>query len=254
MNQTTQGSTPSHQAYAELQEAYDHFNSELFDGKLPSCLITYARKKRTMGYLSKHRFVNKVSGERVSELAMNPTYFAIQKVEEIMQTLVHEMAHQWQDTFGKPGRRGYHNKEWADKMEAIGLMPSDTGREGGKRTGEHMSDYVIPGGLFEQSCNRLLSQRFRISWLDRYPARATPSNSPDLVISLWADHEDDSPDDDDDEALSAQAMEDLGISVEEPDTKRYQKKYRCVEHKLNVWGKPGLKVACGTCLNLLEEV
>ena len=52
--------TPTEQAYAELQQAYDVFNTELFDGQLPPCLITMQRKNRTYGYFS---------GERWSDLA-----------------------------------------------------------------------------------------------------------------------------------------------------------------------------------------
>ncbi len=51
------------------------------------------------------------------EIAMNPSYFGVVPLLEILQTLVHEMAHAWQFHFGEPGRRGYHNKEWADKWK-----------------------------------------------------------------------------------------------------------------------------------------
>src|SRR6266852_3158095 len=37
-------STPTEQAYTELQHAYDFFNTRLFDGHLPPCLITMQRK------------------------------------------------------------------------------------------------------------------------------------------------------------------------------------------------------------------
>lgn len=50
------------------------------------------------------------------------------------------MTHLWQYHFGKPGRRGYHNKEWANKMESIGLMPSSTGQPGGDKTGDKMAE------------------------------------------------------------------------------------------------------------------
>ena len=40
------------------------------------------------------------------------------------------MTHLEQAHFGKPSRNGYHNKEWADLMERVGLMPSDTGAPG----------------------------------------------------------------------------------------------------------------------------
>ena len=59
---------------------------------------------------------------------------------------MHEMVHVWQHAHGKPGARGYHNKEWAAKMKAIGLQPSSTGMVGGKETGQRMMDYIIPGG------------------------------------------------------------------------------------------------------------
>lgn len=138
---------PTQQTYEELQVTYDHFNEALFDGSLPPCLITLQRKKKTYGYFSAERFVH-ANGTRTDEIAMNPAYFAVYPPEEIMQTLVHEMAHLWQYHFGKPGRRGYHNKEWADKMESIGLMPSSTGKPGGARTGDSMADYAIEGGQF----------------------------------------------------------------------------------------------------------
>jgi len=60
---------------------------------------------------------------------------------------VHEMVHLWQHMHGKPGARGYHNKEWAAKMKAIGLQPSNNGMVGGKETGQHMMDYIIPDGV-----------------------------------------------------------------------------------------------------------
>lgn len=89
-----------------------------------------------------------------------------------MQTLVHEMVHQWQAHFGKRGRGRYHNDEWADKMETIGLMPSSTGHPGGKRTGDHMADYAIKGGRFLRACQSLVSdESFRLSWYDRFPAK-----------------------------------------------------------------------------------
>ncbi len=67
----------------------------------------------------------------------------------VISTLVHEMVHLWQQEFGTPSRSGYHNREWAEAMEAVGLMPSDTGLPGGKRTGQRVTHYVVPGGRFE---------------------------------------------------------------------------------------------------------
>jgi hypothetical protein len=60
------------------------------------------------------------------------------------------MVYQWQQDHGHPPRRCYHNAEWADKMEQIGLMPSRTGQPGAKCTGQRCSHYILPDGLFRK--------------------------------------------------------------------------------------------------------
>ena len=156
---------PTIQEYGEFQQAYEFFNCELFNGKLPNCLITLQRKYGVLGYFARERWSNK-DGELTDEIAMNPRYFGGQTLEAIMQTLVHEMVHLWQKHFGEPGRARYHNKKWASKMESIGLMPSSTGEPGGKRTGDHISDYIIEDGLFSKACKRLVANGFSISWIE----------------------------------------------------------------------------------------
>ena len=131
--------TPSDETYPPFQLAFDVFNRELFDGSLPPVLLTLQRRANTCGYLSPNRFANR-AGAMAHELAMNPEWFAISPLVEVLQTLVHEMAHVWQHVHGTPGRGRFHNTEWADKMESIGLMPSHTGEPGGRRTGDCMSD------------------------------------------------------------------------------------------------------------------
>lgn len=100
---------PTTAFYAELQKAYDAFNRLLFDGQLPQCLITLQREDRAYGYFSANRFGN-IAGDKLHEIALNPTYFAIVPLVEIMATLVHEQSHVWQHHFGKPGRGNYHNQ------------------------------------------------------------------------------------------------------------------------------------------------
>lgn len=217
---------PTSQSYAELQTAFDHYNAALFGSALPSCLITLQRKARTYGYFSSQRFVHRREQIKTDEIAINPAYFAVVPLLEVLQTLVHEMAHAWQCHFGKPGRRGYHNKEWADKMETIGLMPSSTGKPGGARTGEKMADYAVEGGLFMQATEALLSHDFGISWLDRFPA-ATLTAPP---------------------AYNAEGLADsLGnlITARPPCNRSNRLKYRCPSCGAQAWGKPGLLLLCG---------
>jgi hypothetical protein len=227
---------PTQEAYSELQTAYDFFNAALYDDKLPPCLITLQREKHTYGYFSSERFVNS-AGEKTDEIAMNPRYFAVIPAVEIMQTLVHEMAHLWQFHFGKPGRRSYHNKEWAAKMEEIGLMPSDTKLPGGRKVGEKVADYVIEGGRFEIACTELLTQKFAITWMDRFPVRSQL----DMVVAGTV------------EGMNAEALEALGVDMELPEKKQTRRKYTCPGCEVNAWGKPGLNLICGDCQQQLTD-
>jgi len=76
------------------------------------------------------------------------------------------MAHLWQAHFGKPGRTSYHNKQWAGMMEAIGLIPSDTGAPGGKQTGQKVSHYIAGGGPFDKACRALIEQGFVVRYVE----------------------------------------------------------------------------------------
>jgi hypothetical protein len=156
---------PTQETYSALQMAYEFFNRELFGGALPECLITLQRKEhRVYGYFWGRRFKEIGGEQRTDEIAMNPQHFGRHSIEQSLSTLVHEMVHQWQAHGGAPSRAGYHNREWAGKMESVGLMPSDTGRPGGKKTGQRVSHYVIPGGPFARACALLLSDGLRLAW------------------------------------------------------------------------------------------
>ncbi len=221
---------PTKETYTELQTAYDFFNKELWSDQLPQCLITLQREKQSYGYFSRQRFVN-AAGQKSDEIAMNPAYFAVAPAVEILQTLVHEMVHLWQSHFGSPGRRSYHNKEWADAMEGIGLMPSDTGKPGGRRVGEKMADYIIPGGRFEEACKKLLQQNFAITWKDRLPMRRRLDQ-----VNVGAA-----------QGIDPQNLDVLDVNHEVPESRSNRCKFTCPNCEINAWGKPGLKLICGEC-------
>ena len=155
-----------------------------------------------------------------------------------MQTLVHEMVHAWQQHFGKPSRRSYHNKEWSDLMESIGLMPSDTGKEGGKRVGQKMADYVIEGGRFLNSFESLRSKAFNLTWRDRYPVREQIQQLHNGAI----------------EALTPEAMAEAGIVVALPKSIPTREKFMCPKCAASAWGKPSLNLVCGDCSTAFKKV
>jgi hypothetical protein len=157
--------TPTGEMYVPLLTGFDHFNLEIFGNELTPCLLTVRAKGRTIGFYRPKGFAAVKGGGIVDEIAMNPKYFRHFSINTA-STLAHEMVHHWQEHFGKPPRSGYHNHEWAAKMISIGLMPSDTGAVGGKQTGYHMSDYIIEGGPFARSFERLEATGWRLAWGD----------------------------------------------------------------------------------------
>lgn len=251
--------SPTQEFYSLLETAYDVFNKRLFDGKLSNCLLTVQREKKTMGYFSKDRWVNQ-AGDKTHEIALNPAYFGNHKVVEIFQTLVHEQCHLWQSDHGKPSRRTYHNVEWADKMQSIGLMPSTTGYEGGKRIGQKMSDYPIPGGLFLEVCTDLIAQGITITWFDRFASETKPSqtreNNLQAIEPVGTTSNESSQQSVELEVLFTQVSElvqnDSSFDDDEPIFQVAAKttskiKYCCPSCATNIWGKPKLSVICGSC-------
>jgi len=249
------GAGPTEEFYRLLSRAYEHFNRLLFDGALPGCLLTVQRETNTMGYFSPERWGNR-RGEKAHEIAINPAYFASHTLTEVLQTLVHEQCHLWQQVYGRrKSRTGYHNREWAAKMESVGLMPSRTGEPGGKKTGQQMSDYPLPGGAFLGACGSLVRSGFELGWIDLIPA-ARESCQPRAYTVFEAEA-----------ALAGTAEQILGTKIRDivPDTttvevvvsdkrKKNKTRYRCPGCAANIWGKPGLAVCCEDCARSFREL
>ena len=126
-------------------------------------MLSQHRHPRSYGYWAEKRWS---AGEdaKAGELALNPEYLKSRPVNDTLAVLVHEQCHVWQTYHGEAPAGPYHNKQWADKMEAVGLMPTSTNLPGGKRTGAHMGHYIIEGGPFDLACKRLLADGFALTW------------------------------------------------------------------------------------------
>ena len=156
---------PTRETYDALQLAYEHFNWALFDRALPNCLITLQRRGRGAGYFAPDR-LRRADGAACDEISLNPSRFRALGDRDVLAVLVHEMVHLWQRHFGRPGRGGYHNAEWAAKMRRLGLPPSHTGAPGGRETGDAMSHHVLPNGPFARAAQDLLGRGFSLPWAD----------------------------------------------------------------------------------------
>ncbi len=213
--------SPTVETYGVFLAAYEFFNGELFDGRLPPCLFTLQRRsKRTLGYFVAQRFAN-TTGETSDEIALNPRHLKHRSFLEVMSTLVHEMVHLWQHHHGRSSRSGYHNKEWAGEMLRLGLHPSNTGAPSGRMTGQQMTHYIIPGGRFERAANKLAAAPLAISWFDA-----------DGVFLFQNPRHDPLPSD-----------KSSGRRV----------KFTCPECKDSAWGKPSLNWFCLDCERPVER-
>ena len=146
----TSTATPTQALYGQLEAAFNFFNERLFEGQLPPCLITLRSATGVYGYHHAGRFVSP-QGQTVDELGKHPGFVGLQPVEAVMSTLVHEMVHHWQQHFGQPSPSNPHNRQWADKMLAIGLHPHTgqrlrgaVGRGGARHVSGHQEKAWMP--------------------------------------------------------------------------------------------------------------
>lgn len=174
--------SPTVDVYGALLAAFSFYNEELFGGILPPCLITLQRRRGAYGYFCGNRFAETGNAAALtSEIAINPALMAGRTDEENFGTFVHEMTHHWQFYFSSyPSRRldarAYHDREWAAKMEEIGLIPSDTGQPGGARTGMRVSHYIQDGGAFQQATAELLATGLTLKWADADQSKRQDGN------------------------------------------------------------------------------
>jgi len=213
---------PTKEQYNTYQSMYDYFNAKLFKNELPNCILNFSRKnKKSAGHFSFERWENR-DGVKTHEININPLHLYRDSDMEVAQTLVHEMCHLWQFVFGKPSRKGYHNKEFAFKMKAVGLMPSSTGQEGGKETGQNMSDYPIEDGVFMKAFNKMPKKLL-------FPFKSNEAHVSGGGVSAGG---------------GAGGSESEST---EATTKKGKVKYTCGGCASNVWGQSGKKIVCFDC-------
>ena len=109
-------------------------------------------------------------------------------------------------------------------MISIGLMPSSTGREGGKITGQNMSDYFIEDGPFIIAFKKIQENKME-------PMPLEPENSHLYCKETAADG----------------SVTFLPVRKEGATTKAgVRVKYTC-DCGTNIWGKSELKIFCLEC-------
>lgn len=252
---------PSRELYSAMEDAYAFFNMELFSNKLPDVVFTVQRSGMHIGGFFAWDRWKSTEGKIAHEISLNPARIAQSSLRAVMSVLVHEMVHCWQQCYGKPGRRGYHNKEWAYKMADIGLMPSDTGEPRGGITGEQMTHFIIENGSFIHAYDKLVKQNnYKWKWLDTQPMpfvmEVVVAHIEDLNKALKNPFDanitisrlDNRP-----EFLLGSLLDPEEMNPRYPDAGKNKTKYSCASCGMNLWGQSGHNVVCGDCLLPLIE-
>jgi hypothetical protein len=233
------------QDYVTLSDCYDLFNERLFGGELRGCVLTFEDRGQHFGYYREGGFIDRDGNQKRDEICLNPRHFLANTGDlELLQTLVHEQVHQWQFQFGKPSLRTYHNREWAEKMLSIGLVPSDTGRPGGKMTGQKMADYPAEEGEFLRIAREILGARTLVRWYKEGVAirraqeyAAMPAAEVPPVVSVLA------------ASMPISSGGGEGMTPAKPAAAPSKVSYQCPECRGRAWGKLGLSLICGTCFD-----
>lgn len=177
-----------------LQSAFDFYNARLFNSELPGCAVIVHRHRGAYGYFWPKRWLHSSGGRDAHEIAIHPDFIPDRSPSEVLSTLVHEMCHLQRFVTGKPPRGGYHRRQWAAMMDAVGLTPSATAAPGGKRTGQKVSHFIVDGGSFDTATADLLASGFAFAWgtaAEVKVARAKKSGArvrytcPDCDAKLW---------------------------------------------------------------------
>jgi hypothetical protein len=227
-------SSPTTEIYEFLTQICTAINKQCFDAGLPEVLLTVIGKGRVFGYYKRRVFVSH-EGQIVDEIAVNPSYFDTHGFKELLQTLAHEMCHQWQYHNGTASRRAYHNKEFAEKMKSFGLIPSSTGKEGGAETGQHMADYMADTGLLPDLYKELEAKGVFIPWYERLGSKVTgqgvTESAPTNVL------------------LTTSSPADMQGNETASNTTRARYTHQCTNDKKPsvIYGKPNLPIKCGAC-------
>lgn len=236
--------------FSTLEELFDFYNKNLFENKLPSCLVNLSRHREAMGFYI-HKEWKESGGKRAKikdEISINPDTLNLGD-EYWHSTLVHEMCHMWQFHFGKPSRYSYHNQQWANKMIAVGLMPSDSGRVGGKKTGQQMSDYPIKDGKFQklfQSIAKDAMNNLKIPYIKNQRYFVKPEEDNNEAAQL------DSPMGGSIKGMYFINERPRPIANSNSSKSGVKVKYSC-DCGYNVWGKSGLNISCDDCEQSYRE-
>lgn len=167
LNQMTDSTdtTPTRDVADHIQILFDYFNASLFSSELPTdCMLTFATFGRSKAYFTPSRWKETGREKTAHELSLNPTLFNDPK-EIALAWLVRLQVQLFQSEHGidrslRSLEKRYYNREFSDKMAAIGLPCSSDGTPEGEKTGYTMQHWIEEGGAYEQAVKAMPDEYF----------------------------------------------------------------------------------------------
>ncbi|MGI6379312.1 MAG: SprT-like domain-containing protein [Anaerolineae bacterium] len=104
-----------------LYQWTDRFNDRFFVGGMPDALLGFERMDHRI--LAAYTLNRNAQG-LLYEITFNTVHLE-RPLWELLETLMHEYVHLWQQNQGEqPVTRNYHNREFVERCEALGLHPA----------------------------------------------------------------------------------------------------------------------------------
>lgn len=162
MKETTKMS----RAVGQLEKMYNTINTDLFNGELPTPIITVQSKPGTYGHCSNAKVWRNKENEQYE---MNITAETLNvEIEEVLDTLIHEMIHMYcrENGIQEVSRSGkYHNGKFKAIAEEKGLICYKAGQYGWNTQGkgnDKLTEYALEKGWSEIKISRGGYQKSRV--------------------------------------------------------------------------------------------
>jgi hypothetical protein len=157
----------------QLVRVGSYFNQSLFGNRIRPYIVTPQRARGLAGYFAPQRYQTRDGSAVFDEIGLNIEIFHTLTLIELFAVIAHELTHSLQFHFGHYSPGGYHNVEFAEWAERIGLHTSHTGAPGGRRTGVRMGHFIVPDGAFARASAKLVAEGGDIFVVDRWAVQRT---------------------------------------------------------------------------------
>ena len=111
--------------HTEIMRAFNWFNARHWNNELPTPIVSFFPQPpngNRLGHFWANTWREHDREERRDEVIFYADKCLQQGINQVLQTLLHEMVHLWQKTKGKPGKDNHHNRAWHAEAKRVGLQ------------------------------------------------------------------------------------------------------------------------------------